>query len=237
MKWLALLAAPLLALAVAGCGGGGGEETTSAPTTTSAPAALSKQQLISEGDSICAEVNAAVGTIGSSSAGTASPAAQEAELYSAMAQRLKALGTPRESAGYSEFSAAADELAQAEANVKLAAERGEESALPAAEQEASSTLTSFQSAASTYGFTDCSEGPHAPAPTSAGPATGGEGEEAPEATETEEPEAEAEAAPEAPEAGGAETGGAGGGAANEGGGTGGGTESSGGGTSGGIGPG
>lgn len=230
------MAAGLAALGAAGCGGGGGEETTTAPpAATNTPSALNRQQLISQGDAICAEVNAAVGTVGSTSSGTTSQAAQVAELYSAMVSRLKSLGTPQESSGYAEFSSAADELAQAEADVKLAAERGEEGALPAAEEKASSALSSFQSAAAAYGFQSCSEGPHAPAPTSPSTATRGE-EEEPAESEAVEPEAAPEPEPEAGEAGGAEPGSAGGGAAT-GGGTGGGTESSEGSGSGGIGPG
>jgi hypothetical protein len=230
----------VLALAIAGCGGGGGDEstTTAAPATTTA-AALSKQELIAQGDGICAEVNAAVGTVGSTSSGAPAQAAQVAGLYSGMAERLKDLGAPSEaSAEYDEFISAAEGLAQAESNVKLASEREEEGeALAEAEAEASSALTSFQSAASAYGFEKCAEAP-------AAPVAGAGSEEAPseEAGGVEE-EAEVEAAPEeeaeAPEAGGAgavEEESAGGGA-----GAGGGTEGGGGGAaggeSGGIGPG
>src|SRR6185295_10175044 len=106
-----LLALPLAALAIAGCGGGGEDSTASAPVTTEAtPAALSKAELIEQGDAICAEVNAAVGTVGSSSAETGSPAAQVSDLYSGMIASLENLGAPQETDGYDEFSTAADEL-------------------------------------------------------------------------------------------------------------------------------
>jgi hypothetical protein len=227
-----------LALAIAGCGGGGGGEstTTSAPPATTT-AALSKAELISQGDGICAEVNAAVGTVGSTSSGASAQATQVAALYSGMVERLKGLGTPSESAGYSEFLAAAEELAQAESNVKLASEREEEGeALSEAEAEASSALSSFQTAASAYGFEKCAEAPAAPTPK---PAAGSEteaGKEAPAGVEEEVEAApeEVEATPEG--AGAVEEESAGGGA-----GVGGGTEGGGGGTaggeSGGIGPG
>lgn len=228
----------MLALLIAGCGGGGGSNSSeSIATTTAAPIALSKAELIEQGDAICAEVNAAVGSVASNSTENSSPASQAADLYSGMVASLNNLGTPRETDGYAEFSTAAEELAKAQDEVKLASERGDTAGLEAAESSASSALTSFQNAASEYGFKDCSEGPSAPA-TSAPGAESGEveagGEEA-EAVEPEavEPEVEAEPAPEvAPETGGA-------GGTAEGGGTAGAPESGGstGGSSGGIGPG
>lgn len=231
-----------LVLAIAGCGGGGGEEstTTSAPAATTA--ALSKQALIAQGDGICGEVNAAVGTAGSTSSDASGQAVQVAGLYGGMVERLKGLGAPAEaSPEYDEFIAAAEGLAQAESNVKLASEREEGGeALESAEAEASSALSSFQSAASAYGFEKCAEAP-APPVARAG-SESGSGEEAPAGGEE---EAEAEPVPEeavepAPEEGGAgaiEEEGSGGGA-----GVGGGTEGGGGGgsgadESGGIGPG
>jgi hypothetical protein len=233
-----ILALPVVALLIAGCGGGGGDDSSeSTATTTAAPVALSKAELIEQGDAICAEVNAAVGSVGSSSTENSSPASQAADLYSGMVASLNNLGTPQETDGYAEFSSAAEELAKAEDEVKLATERGDTAGLEAAESNASSALTSFQDAASEYGFEDCSEGPSAPA-TSAPGAESGEveagGEEA-ESIEPEavEPEVEAEPAPEvAPETGGA-------GGTAEGGGTAGAPEGGGstGGSSGGIGPG
>jgi hypothetical protein len=149
-----------------------------------------------------------------------------------MVASLKSLGAPQETAGYSEFTTAADELATAEGEVKLASERGDTAGLEAAESNASATLASFQTAAQEYGFKECGEEPSAPA-TSA-PEAGGTGSaEAPEESEAETVEPEAEPAPEpAPETGGA--GGATEGGGTTGGGGGGGTT---GGESGGIGPG
>lgn len=229
----------LVVLGIAGCGGGDDEETTAAPTppATEAPAALSKEELVAQGDGICAEVNAAVGTVATTDSETASEAVQVADLYAGMVERLRGLGTPNDdTAGYDEFIAAAEQLGQAESDVQLAAERGEEEALSGAESDASAALASFQEAASTYGFTECAEGPSAPAP---GAVTGGAAPEEPvEGIEEEEiaPEVEEEVAPEAGGAGATEEGRAGGGAP-AGGGTEGGGEAGGGESSGGIGPG
>jgi hypothetical protein len=236
-----IVAVPLTALvafAIAGCGGSGSDSTASTPsTTTEAAPTLSRADLISEGDAICAEVNAAVGSIAGSSSEASSQTGQVADLYTGMVEKIKGLGTPEESTGYTEFITAAEGLAKVEGEAKLAAERGDTAGLEEASAKAGSALEEFQSAASGYGFEKCGESPSAPSVTgtgtrsSAAPAEEGGGVEvAPEVSEEAEVE---EAAPEevAPETGGA--GGAGEEAAPEGGGTAGGT----GGSSGGIGPG
>ena len=135
---------PVAALVLGGCGGGGGETTTTAATTTEAPPALSKAELIQQGDGICAEVNAAVGTVNASEAESSDQVSQAADLYSGMVERLKGLGTPEEDAGYTEFIEAADQLAQAESNAQLASQRGDESALASAQAKAASALETFQ---------------------------------------------------------------------------------------------
>jgi len=233
-RLLAIL--PLFALAIAGCGGGGGDDSTTAaaPEFTEVTTSLTKEELLTQGDAICAEVNAAVGTVGSTSSGASGQAAQVAGLYSGMVERLKALGAPSDdSTGYSEFISSAEALVQAEDNVKLASEREDAEALSEAEAEASSALTSFQSAATTFGFEDCAEAPAAPTPSSPAGAPAGEESSGGLEGEIEEaaPEEEVEVAPEAPVEEGA------GGGAGVGGGTEGGGSSSGGGSSGGIGPG
>lgn len=223
------IAVPLAALAIAGCGGGGDDSTASTAASTETAPALSKADLISQGDAICAEVNAAVGSVGAAEGEGSAEATQIPDLYIGMVESIKRLGTPEDAAGYPEFIAAAERLSQVESEAKLAAEREDSTALAATPTEAA--REEFQSAAGEYGFEDCSEGPSAPVSSGAGteaPVEEGGLEAAPE--EIEEPEVE-EVAPEevAPE-----TGGAGGGveeAAPE---TGGGGS---GGSSGGVGPG
>ncbi len=233
-RLLLTAALPLAALAIAGCGGGDDETTESAPEATiPTTTALTRDELIEQGDAICAEVNAAIGGIGASETEVAGgTAGQVADLYVGMVESLKRLGTPAEIDGYPEFSSAADALSQAEGEVGLAAEREDSTGLATAESNASSALASFQSEAQSYGFEDCGEGPSAPAPGSAATDVPLEEEIAPEGLEE-----EAEVAPEevepAPETGGA---GSTGGGAAAGGGTEGGAPETGGG-SGGIGPG
>lgn len=222
-----ILAAPLAALAIAGCGGGGGDETTDAPAATvEEPTAISKEELLAAGDGVCAETNAAVGTIGANETGGEGEAAQIAEIYSGMVENIKNLGEPEDEAGYADFIEAADALAAAEDEAKLAGEREDAAALAEAQATAAAALSDFQSAAAAYGFEQCSEGPSVPvAPGGSEPPVEGGEEIVPEEVAPEEAAPEAEVAPE--------TGGAGGGAvAPE---QGGGTEAGGG--SGGIGPG
>jgi hypothetical protein len=229
----------LAVLAIAGCGGDDGEETTAPATPPPVETtALSKEELLAQGDAICAEVNAAVGALASTEAGGESTEA--AELYVGMVDRLQDLGPPsEEDPAYGEFIGDAEELAQAESDVELAAERGDEEGLVSAEAEADDALSSFQEAASSYGFEQCGEGPSAvPASGTAAPGEPGV-EEAPEAVEEVEeeaaPEEVEEVAPETGGAGSAEEGEAGGGAEAGGGSEGGGADT--GGSSGGIGPG
>jgi hypothetical protein len=207
------LAFALLALVavLAGCGGGGSDTTEStASATVEAPPKLSKAELITQGDAICAEVNAAVGST-ESDEGISDEATQIAGLYTGMVERLMKLGAPTETEGYAEFSEAAEDLAMVEGELKLAAEREDVTAVEEAGSEAVPALEGFQNQAAVYGFEDCSEGPSVATPGaggSAGESSGGSGEEAggvePEA-EYVEPEYEEAPAPEevAPETGGA----------------------------------
>jgi hypothetical protein len=234
---IVLSVAALLALVAAGCGGGGGDESSGATEkTTEAAPTRTKAELITQGDAICAEVNAAVGSVGSSAADTKSQVEQVATLYTDMVNSLNHLGTPKEDpAEYAEFTAAGEELAKVEGEAKLAAEREDTAALGEAATKAAPVLENFETTAAVYGFEDCSEGPSAPTVSPTSPGSTSEGEEG--GIEV-EPEVE-EVAPEeiVPEEVAPETGGAGGGVeevAPEGGGTeGGGSESGGGG----IGPG
>ncbi|MFN8163064.1 MAG: hypothetical protein U0R26_04385 [Solirubrobacterales bacterium] len=230
---IALPLTALAALVVSGCGGGGSTESTAKETTQATPT-LSKAELISQGDAICAEVNLAVGSVASSAAETSTQITQVATLYTGMVERLKRLGTPEDATGYSEFIAAAEELAKVEGEVKLAAEREDTVAIGEAATKAAPALEEFEAQAGVYGFEDCSKGPSTP--TSAPGATSGSTPEAEEEGGVEvapEEFAEPEAEEVAPEEVAPETGGAGGGTeevAPEGGG-----ES--GGSSGGVGPG
>jgi hypothetical protein len=218
-KTILLILGALVALLIAGCGGGSSDETETTTPTVEEPAALTKDELIQEGDGICAEVNAAVGALSGSETPETTPGESSekvANLYLGMVERLQDLGTPDGDEGdYAKFMESAEELAKVEGELKLAAEREDVAALEEKGQEAAGTLESFQSQAAIYGFEDCSDEPGAITPAGGGEATPGgeefegeaeEGGVEPESEyvepEYEEPAPEEEAAPETGGAGG-----------------------------------
>jgi hypothetical protein len=158
---LTLLLAALVALVVAGCGGGGDETSdTTAEKTTEATPSLTKDELVKQGDAVCAEVNAAVGSISNSVAEPSSQVTQVANLYVNMVESLKGLGEPREDpAEYKPFIEAAEELSKVEGEAKLAAEREDTTALGEAGTAATPILEEFEIQAGIYGFEECSKGP------------------------------------------------------------------------------
>ena len=217
-KTIFLLLGLLAALAIAGCGGGGDETETATTPTVEEPTALTKDELIEEGDGICAEVNAAVGALAASETPEASATDETekvANLYTGMVERLQDLGTPEGDEGdYAKFMAAAEELAKVEGEAKLAAEREDLEAMEEARGEAAVAIEEFRSQAAIYGFEDCSEEPgELPTPAGGGEVEpGGEEFEGEEGGVEVEPEFEEEVAPEeeivpeeevAPETGGA----------------------------------
>jgi hypothetical protein len=171
-----LLTALLIALAalVAGCGGGGETTDTTAEKTVEETPSLTKEELIKQGDAICAEVNAAIGSVGSSAAEPSSQITQVANLYTNMVENLKGLGEPREDpAEYKPVLEAAEELSKVEGEAKLAAEREDTVALGEAGTAAAPILEEFETQAGIYGFEECSKGPSEVA---AAPSTGSSSE-------------------------------------------------------------
>jgi hypothetical protein len=162
-KTILCLLGVLGALMVAGCGGGGDDTESTTTPTIEEPAALSEEEVIEEGDAICAEVNAAVGALAASEDPEAEPGDETekvANLYTGMVERLQDLGTPEGDGGtYANFMEAAEEVAKVEGEARLAAEREDIEAMEEARGEAAVALEEFQSQAEIYGFEDCSEEP------------------------------------------------------------------------------
>ncbi len=76
---------------------GGGDETETTTPTVEEPAALTQDELITQGDGICAEVNAAVGALSASETSESLPPTTDekvANLYIGMVERLQDLGAP-----------------------------------------------------------------------------------------------------------------------------------------------
>jgi hypothetical protein len=215
----------------AGCGGGSDStpETPIVTPTVKTPSSLTKEQFIKEADGICAEVNAALGSISDSSTSSSSAVTQRADLYTGMIERLRGLGTPNDETGLDEFFSASDDIVSAQKQAEQASQDGDDAALASAETQAASAESAFSSAAGSYGFQECGQGPTTPSsttPSSAAPVTPA----APAAPVTTTP-----TVPATPPG----TTGAGGGTAGTGTGTGGGSTGTGGttGGSGGVGPG
>ena len=144
-----LILSGAVTIGVAGCGG---DDSDNAPaptpvetTTTDTASDLTQDELIQQGDDICAEVNAAVGTISTST--TADDSVQEtqiADIYSGMADRLEELGTPTDGDAPTEMIDAARVLAESTST------------------DGATALADFQSAATEYGFSECGDAPAAP---------------------------------------------------------------------------
>lgn len=141
------------AILLAACGGGGDEEAAAPTTEAPTEVVLTLDELISEADGVCAEVNAAIGTIDSSEAADETlRAAQRADIYQGLADRLEELGTPSDGSPPTAVIAAARALGDPTAD--------------------STDLVAFQEAADEYGLSTCAEDPEAPSGT---PSVDGDG--------------------------------------------------------------
>lgn len=152
---LILLLVAAGSLAAAGCGGSDDEKPPPAPAaTTDTATSLTKAELIADGDGICAEVNAAVGSISSSTtADEAIKSSQIADIYSGLAERLDGLGTPSDGDAPTQVVQAAKTLADSGAS------------------DGGTALEDFQTAATDYGFNDCADAPAAPSSSASGSST------------------------------------------------------------------
>jgi hypothetical protein len=132
-----------LTLGVSACGGGdSNDDEAAAPvtTTTTTPetVAITKDDLISKGDALCAEANSAIGSIEASTADETTQSSQISDIYDGIAEGLGDLGTPTDGDPPTDVIAAAQDLA-----------------------DGSSDTTAFTTAAQEYGFSDCAEAPEA----------------------------------------------------------------------------
>jgi hypothetical protein len=147
------------------------ETPVTTPTVEDAPSEISKEAFLTGGDGVCAEVNAALGTLEGTTTGSSSVAGQRADLYDGMVDRLRDLGAPGDDAGLDEFFDTAEDLVTAEQDAADAAEDGDDTALAAAQAEAATAAESFSEAAASYGFEDCGQGASAPVTAPSAPVT------------------------------------------------------------------
>lgn len=162
------------ALSLAACGGSGSSTTSSVSAPANqAPTTISKAQFIKEGDGVCAEVNAALGTISGSGSGTTASSAvgQRAALYQGMMERLRGLTQPDDQTGLDQVLSAGDAIVSAEQKAQQAEASSDSTALASAESQATSAEATFASAASSFGFKKCGQGATTPTTTSTAPST------------------------------------------------------------------
>jgi len=149
----------LIALAAAavatGCGGDDSapEAAVTTPTVDDAPARVSKEEFITGGDGVCAEVNAALG--GLDTADPATFAGQRADLYEGMVERMRNLGTPEDDSGLDQVYDAADDVVATTSEAADAAQEGDVDAWNAIQDEVAEASDDFSGAATSYGFEDC----------------------------------------------------------------------------------
>jgi hypothetical protein len=147
--WIALLT--FVSLLVAGCGGGGGDTSSSA--TEGSSAALTRAELLEQGNAICAKAYPAI--VKFDPEGTTKEAVQAAALTENMAEELLALGVPQETdVYYVEYANASRALVKGAAAIKAAAKH-DPATLKNAEAASLSMLSSFQNWSNEYGLKDC----------------------------------------------------------------------------------
>lgn len=145
----------LLGLA-SGCSGGDDESDAATTVTPDAPtesAAASREEVIDDGDAICAEIYAAVNGLDASSASPSIRASQRADLYEGMVERLRGLNS--DDAALTDLFAAGRDLVAASEMASESASEGDAVATASYEEDVEEALSDFQAAAADFGFTDC----------------------------------------------------------------------------------
>jgi hypothetical protein len=171
-----LLYFPLLALAataLAACGGGGGVPITSFPAPTVTTQALTKTDYITKADAICAEANAALGSLPASDAATL--AGQQVDVYQNLVDQLDGLGVPTEDqTTLQQFLSAEKTILENQKSIQLAQQRGDTSGSSQFTSAISAAETEAKTAATSYGFQECGKGAVAsPGATAPGAGTSG----------------------------------------------------------------
>jgi hypothetical protein len=164
-----LLAGLLAAIALLGAGCGGDDSTPAEPVQdvgdNQSQTALSKNELIAQGDAICGEANAALSALDASTVESDPEvqATQELEITRSELQSLQSLTPPSQSRSVLErFLSALQDQVDALSRRQAAVEQGDDPA--SAEAEVSSAAASAQAAAQDYGFADCANASETPPP-------------------------------------------------------------------------
>jgi hypothetical protein len=157
---IALLLGAFCAGAVVACGGDDDTPITPVPTTT-APSdqATSKSDFIDEADAVCEEANAAIASLGQTSAGDPSTQiSQQKDIVDGVIDQIDSLGAPSEDEStLDDFIDALEELSNVLDKQELAAERDDSAALSELEAEATGVRADLATAAAEYGFKECGQ--------------------------------------------------------------------------------
>lgn len=167
---LALLVGAFCAGAVVACGDDDAPIVTVPTTTAPSGQATSQSDFIDEADAVCEEANAAIASIGQTSAGDPSTAvSEEKDIVDGMIDQIDSLGTPSEDEStLNDFIDALEELSGNLDKQQLAAERDDTTSLAELETEETSIRTELATAADDYGFKECGQEPGATTDTGGG---------------------------------------------------------------------
>ncbi|MDX6633550.1 MAG: hypothetical protein QOG09_823 [Solirubrobacterales bacterium] len=158
----ALLA--LSSLALAACGGDNGVPITSFPTPTVATQALTKTDYIAQADAVCAEANAALGSLPATDAATL--ATQKVDISQNLVDQLDALGLPTEDeTTLQRYLDAENQILDNQKKIQLAQQRGDTSTTATFTTAISTAEADAKAAAESYGFQECGKGATASATT------------------------------------------------------------------------
>ena len=159
----------LVPLGVTACGGDDGIPITSFPTPTVTTQALTKADYITKADAVCAEANAALGSLAAADAATL--ATQQVDIYQNLVEQLNTLGLPTEDqVTLDQYLAAIQEILDNQEKITLAQERGDTTSTAEFTTAIATAQSAAATAAETYGFNECGAG--ATATTTPAPGTG-----------------------------------------------------------------
>ena len=143
---LALVGAGLLAA----CGGGG--DSTSRASNSQQPPAVSKSQFVKQVDRDCRALNAALGTISSSSPKSA---AYVPDAYEGALTRMQSHGFPDDQSGLHQFFKAGSELVAAYQSSGAAVQSRDPLMITKTRSDVAAAKAHFAQAARHYGFKFC----------------------------------------------------------------------------------
>lgn len=155
----ALIAAAISVWAISGCLFGGDDPEPIALPTETAPAALNKDEFISQADTICEEGHAALTALTGSGSVLVS---QQVDIHDGLLRQLRGLGDVTEDQDLlDKFYQSYDEVVAALKREQLASERGDSIGLEAATTAVDGSTFALRQASDAFGFEVCGQEPGA----------------------------------------------------------------------------